>query len=225
MAVRHSSQVCGRPRMTGGAQQVAAIEEQARVDVPRQAEQAAGAIDRRHDIGVEDAGEVVVARDAGAGHPLVERLQRAEGAELGQPGVAELAEVGQGVAGEGGQKLLVRRRPGQLLHPNLHARVALAKGREQLDDHFGFAPHGPEIERALGVGPAAAAAGERAGDQRHRAPADLSDRPAAPVAAGRRAGPGHHASWSSQPPVNPARARPRRSGAQLRMSSQTSWLR
>ena len=109
-----------------------------------------GAIGRRHDIGVEDAGEVVVARDAGGGHPLVERLQRTEGAELRQPGVAELAEVGQGVAGEGGQELLVRCRPRQLLHANLHGRMALAKGREQLDDHFGLAPHGPEIERALG---------------------------------------------------------------------------
>jgi hypothetical protein len=178
----------------------------------------------RHEIGVEDAGEVVVARDAGSRQPLVERLERAEGAELGQPGVAELAEVGQGVAGEGGQELLVRRRPGQLLHPNLHAGVALAKGGEQLDHHLGLASHGPEIERALGVAPASAAAGKRAG-QRRRTPADPADRLATPAASRRGARPGHHASWSSQPPVNPARARPRLSGAQLRMSSQTSWLR
>ena len=116
--------------MTGGAQQVAAIEEQARVDVPRHAEKPAGTIGRRHDIGVEDAGEVVVARDAGGRQPLVERLERTEGAELGQPGVAELAEVGQGVAGEGGQELLVRRRPGQLLHPDL-ARPGGARERSR----------------------------------------------------------------------------------------------
>ena len=152
--------------MTGGAQQVAAIEEQARVDVPRHAEKPAGTIGGRHEVGVEDAGEVIVARDAGAGHPRVERLQGTEGAELRQPGVAELAEIGQRVAGECGQKLFVRCRPWQLLHANLHGGMALTKGREQVDDHLGLAPHGPEIKRALGVGLAAPAAGERAG-QRH----------------------------------------------------------
>jgi hypothetical protein len=54
--------------MAGRAQQVAAVEEDARVDVPRQAEEAVAAR-RRHDVGVEDAGEVVVARDAGVRAP------------------------------------------------------------------------------------------------------------------------------------------------------------
>jgi hypothetical protein len=153
--------------MAAGAQQVAAIEEQARVDVPRHTEQA-GWHHRPAGMTLVSRmpAEVVVARDAGAGHQRVERLQRTEGAELRQPGVAELAEIGQRVAGECGQKLFVRCRPWQLLHANLHGRVALTKGREQVDDHLGLAPHGPEIKRALGVGLAAAAAGERAG-QRH----------------------------------------------------------
>ena len=208
--------------MTGGAQQVGAIKEQARVDVPRDAEQPVAAVGRRHHVGVEDAGEVVVARDAGGSDPRVERLERTEGTELRQPRVAELAEIGQGVAGEGRQELFVRCRPWQLLDPNLDGRMAPMERSEQIDDHFGLAPHGPEIERALGV-LAAAAAGERAGERR-RAPADSSERPAPPVGACRGAL-GHQASRSSQPPANPARARPRRSGTHLRMSSQTSWFR
>ena len=80
-------------------------------------------------------------------HRRVERLERVERAELGQPGVAELAEVGQRIAGVGGQQLLVRRRPRQLLHAHLDVRMARTKRRQQLGDDLGLAPHRPEVER------------------------------------------------------------------------------
>jgi hypothetical protein len=49
------------------------------------------------------------------GDAVVERLERVERAELGDPCVAELAQIGQRIAGVCGQQLLVRGRPRQLL--------------------------------------------------------------------------------------------------------------
>jgi hypothetical protein len=149
-----------RLRVPGGPQQVAAIEEQAGVDVPGQAVQAVAA-GCGHDVGVEDAGEVVTAIDAGGPHARVERLERVEGDELGQPGVAELAQVGQRSAGVGGQQLLVRRRPRQLLHVDAGAWMPRMEVGQQLGDDLGLAAHDPEVQRPLRiVGTAAAGAGQ-----------------------------------------------------------------
>ena len=145
--------------MAGGTQQVGAVEEHAGVDVPRQAEQAIAAR-RGHDVGVEDAGEIVVARDAGVRHPRIERLERVERGELGQPCVAQLAEVGQRVAGVGGQQLLVRRGPRQLLHDDADAGMPRMEFGQQFGDDFRLAAHRPEVQRAARI-VAPPAAGER----------------------------------------------------------------
>ena len=108
MAVRHSAQLCGG----AGGRRHGACRYGRR---GRGCRRTTARRERCRRVGMtlvsQDAGEVVVARDAGARHARVERLERVERGELGQPGVAELAEVGHRVAGVGRQQLLVRRGP------------------------------------------------------------------------------------------------------------------
>jgi hypothetical protein len=143
----------------------------------------------------------------------IERLERVERAELGQPRVAELAEVGKRIPGVGRQQLLVRRGPGQLLHAHANVGMAGMKCRKELGHDLGLPPHRPEVEGAVRVvGTAAAGDGEcgRAGRQlQQRLPARLAPR----LVRAHGAGPVAQAVLASQPPSNPARCRPRRSGS------------
>ena len=108
----------GEPR---ARQPIGAEEHEPRVHVPRDTVQRA--VDP---VGVPDAGEVVVrADDRGGVGVAVERFERVQRVELGDPRVAELADVGGRVAGERGEQLLVRGGPRQLLDLDADARIGL----------------------------------------------------------------------------------------------------
>ncbi len=70
----------------------------------------------------------------------------AERGEFGHPGVAELAKVGERIAGERREELLVRGGPRQLLHLHVNLGIAPLELGQQLLDHLGFAPHEPEVQ-------------------------------------------------------------------------------
>ncbi len=144
-----------RPR-----QQVAAVEEQPRVDVPGQRPD--GAVD---DVGVPDAGEVVLGvHHRGAFDPRVEALQRAERHELRDPGRSELEDVRHRLADVGGEKLLVRRAPGDLLHADAEAGMFALELRHQLGHHLALAAEGPELDGGPVLGAAPAAERQQRGD-------------------------------------------------------------
>ena len=152
-----------RPRarrvvVAGLGQQVLAVVDQARVDIPRYAHQLA--VDH---VGVPDALEVVLRVDHG--RVLHERLQRGQCIQLGElrhPGVAELAHIRQAIGRECGQQFLVRGRPWDVLHIHLDAGVFSLEFVDQLADHLRFATHRPE---AYGGG---ARLGTGAADHRQR---------------------------------------------------------
>jgi hypothetical protein len=155
----------------------------------------------------------------------IERLEGIERDELGQPGVAQLAEVGQRVAGIRRQQLLVGSRPWQLLHPHLDLRKPRAKRGQQLGDDLGLATHRPEVHRAVRTVASAAAGDGQEGRARRERLQRLPSWFARGLVQAHGAGTVPQLALASQPPSNPARSRPRRSGTQLRMSSQTSALR
>ena len=130
------------PGTAGRLDQIAAVEEQARVHVPRDAPGPAV-----EDVGVPDAGEGIAGdRRRGPRDPLVERRQGMQRDELRNPGVAELGGVGRGVADEGGQQLLVRRGPGDLLHLDPDVGVERLELRHQLAHHLPLAAEPPEAD-------------------------------------------------------------------------------
>ena len=119
------------------------------------------------------------------GEPRVERLERAQRHELGDPGVADLEDVGHRAADERGQQLLVRRAPRDLLHAHAHAGVAALELRHQLRARP--RPRGPS-PRARSV-PGAALARGRSSPPAGRAAAPSAPHATAAGAACRRAGP------------------------------------
>ena len=100
--LHRSAPVCPRRRHLGVAcfrENVRSIEEHPCVDVPGNA-----VGDAVNDVGAPDAREEIRARDIrGFRHAGVERLERIECDELGNPGVAEHGDVGRGVADERGE--------------------------------------------------------------------------------------------------------------------------
>ena len=144
--------------------------------------------------------------------PRLQRLQRVERRELGDPGVAELRHVGRGVAGERGQQLLVGGAPRQLLDAHVESRM--------LAREIGAAARPPPRPRA--PSPRSAACVHRAALQPASASAHAPATPAQQAAArpvadrhGRDGAAARHQSSSSQPPVKPARCSPRRRCTQL----------
>ncbi len=96
----------GTPSTAGACQQVAAHEQQPRVDVPRHADGAG----RRCGWSARCRRSSRPRTIGGAStQHRVQRLDRAQRGHLGQPGVADLRDVGRGVAGECRQQLFVRR--------------------------------------------------------------------------------------------------------------------
>ena len=197
--------VFGHRRDAAAREQIAAVEQQPRVDVPRHAVQRALDL-----VGAPDALEVIVGNDAGGIGPRLQRLERAERGELGDPGVAELRDVGRGVAGEGRQQLFMRRAPRQLFDAHAQRRVLALERGEQLAHHLAFAAHRPEAQRRIAR--CACAAGRR---DRRRAERNGARQAGAAQRArhNRRRCSRPHQPWSSQPPVKPARCRPRRNCA------------
>ena len=124
------------------AEDVAAIEEDARVDVPGDAVQRA--VD---DVRGPDAREVVLLVDAlrlrDEGGQVVER---AHGRELGDPGVSHLREVGRRITDVRGEQFLVRGAPRDLLDDDLDAGIAPLELGDQIRDHFPLAPKPPELD-------------------------------------------------------------------------------
>ena len=161
-------------RVTGFGKQVAAVEQQARIDVPRHAEQRA--VDA---VGLPDAAEVIGRLDGGRGSDArIERLERVQRDELGHPRVAELAQIGRGPARECGEELFVRRAPRQLLDIDVDAGVrTLELGHERCDD-LAFAAHRPEPDDVRIVVPRAAA-GDGADERGEQEPAAAGTQPAA----------------------------------------------
>src|SRR6185312_5935849 len=95
---------------SGGVEDVAPIEQKTRVHVPRNAVHLSA-----DDVGVPDAGKKIMRVDRRSRDRSVERLECAERDEFGNPGIAELTEVGRGVAGKRRQELFMRGGPRQLL--------------------------------------------------------------------------------------------------------------
>ncbi len=96
---------------------------------------------------------------ARAGDERIERLQRIERHELRHPGVAELGDVGLGLADVSREQFFVGGGPGDLLRADVHAGVGPFKVGEHLLDHFAFAPQAPELELDARRGRAAGQSG------------------------------------------------------------------
>jgi hypothetical protein len=108
----------------------------------------------------------------------------AERDELRQPRVPELHHVRHRVADVGGEELLVRRAPRDLLHADMDAGSAALERRHELRDHLTLASHRPELDDGLGVAATRAAGADRAGAADHgrcqRRPPPPSARPRSP---------------------------------------------
>jgi hypothetical protein len=197
-------------------QQVAAVEQHARVDVPGHAVNHV-----RDHVRVPDAlEEVLGARLGRARDPRVQRLERVQRDELRNPRVAELRDVGRGAADVAREQLLVRRRPRDLLNFDLDAGVRALEVLDELRDDLALAAHRPEAQ-VHGLLPRAAAGAARGGERNaergaeceiaarastERLPRASRAHPVAPrFARAHRGAP----LASSQPPWNPARRRPR----------------
>jgi len=131
-----------RAREAGGGEDVAAVEEHARVDVPRDAVQLPA-----DDVRGPDAGEVVALFD----HRRRELLERAHGHELRDPGVAYLRHVRRRLTHVRGEQLLVRCGPRDLLHDDVDAGIGVLELGDHSRDDFPFVAHGPEFEAFAGV--------------------------------------------------------------------------
>jgi hypothetical protein len=112
------------------------------------------------------------------------------------------------VADAGGEDLLVGVEEWDLLHLDADTGVAALEVGHQILDHLPFAAQSPEMESDAGVLPRAA------GDDDHQ----RDDQELGPAAQGAVAS-------SSQPPVKPARFKPRMTWGFLRIAFQTRPLR
>ena len=136
---------------------VGTIEEDARIDVPRHTVSPSA-----HDVRGPDPGKVVRFRDRSRSRrPVGQILQRPHLGELRDPGVSHLGDVGCGVSDEGCQQLLMRRRPWDLLHDDMHCGIAPLEFRNHVDDDFSFAPQSPEFDLFAMI------AARRAGEGEH----------------------------------------------------------
>ena len=120
------------------------------------------------------------------------------------------------VAGERRQQLLVRRGPRQLLDFDADARIGALELGKQPNDDLTFAPHRPEADDG-DVGRALLAA-----RQRKQREGSEHQRRGETASAGATA---HCVVAVSQPPVKPARSRPLRTYAFLRITLQMRPLR
>ena len=87
--------------------------------------------------------------------------------ELRQPSVAELCHIGQRVAGECGQKFLMRGGPGKLLHLDADARMLALEIRHQLANDLALAAHRPEAHDGVAARALAAPAEARRHAEQH----------------------------------------------------------
>jgi hypothetical protein len=157
IAARQVSQSRGGSETRPG-HQVGAIEENPRVHVPRDAVE--GAVEN---VRLPHAGKIRGRRNRRRGRdPVVQLLERADRRKLRDPGVAELRQVGRGLSDEGGEQLLVRRRPRDLLDDEVQGRVLALEIRDEAFHVLALAPERPENQRLPRRGAGTAAAGAAA---------------------------------------------------------------
>ena len=101
------------------------------------------------------------------GNARVQRLECAQRGKLRHPGIAQRADIRQGITGKGGQEFLVRGRPGLLLQLDADLRMQAAELGQHLADDFTLGSHGPEAHQRTLVGALARARAqhERPGDE------------------------------------------------------------
>ena len=182
--------VLGRGVEAGPRQQILAIEQQPRVDIPGRGHGAAGDF-----VGLQHGRKLVgqQVRRLGRG-----RRQGADGGQLRHPGIADLADVRQRGPGIGGQQLLMRGRPRQGLDRDPDARIAALELGHQLADRPAFVAHGPEAQHGLAVTTRGAG---RSRPSRHQGQSATSI----------KMGPGRRQTHPFiQPPVKPAMSSARR---------------
>ena len=75
-----------------------------------------------------------------------EVVEGTDGSELRHPGVPHVREIGRGVADEGREELLVRRRKRDLLDDDVNARIAPLELGDEARHELAFAAEGPELE-------------------------------------------------------------------------------
>src|SRR6185437_1623801 len=137
-------------------QQVLPVEQEAGVHVPRNPEHGV-----TQDVGRPDALEVVVRGDTRCA--LDQGVEWDDGIErdvFWYPGVAELGDVGGNVTDVGGEQLLMRRGPRDLLYVHVHPGMLGLELRHHLLGDLALAPHPPEVDDDVGRGWAAAAGAE-----------------------------------------------------------------
>src|SRR5258706_5087271 len=196
-----SLQCRGHGLVSSASEQVAAIEEEPRVHIPRHA--VGDAIEH---VRVPDAAEDGGAREPPAREPRIERRQGPQRAELRDPAVPELAEIGERAADVRGEQLLVRCGPRDLLHAHVDPGVLALEVTDELAHDLALASHGPhpQLDRAR---PALAAASGTPREQyRDRDPAERAPHRLPALAAPRPSGGGE----PSQPPRKPPAMSPRR---------------
>ena len=198
----------GRNGHAGAVEQIAPVEQEPRIDIPRDTVHRA-----RDAIRIPDPAEEIARIHRGSCKGGIEGFECAERHEFRNPRVAELANVGRGVAGERRQQLFVGRGPWQLLDGDANARMRALELREECSHHFALPSHCPEADdgdvgRALAAADQARAHGEKRREQTATAGAA-----------------GHCTVAVSQPPVKPARSRPRRTYGFSRITFQMSPLR
>ena len=201
-----------RRREPGVLQEIATVEQEARVDVPRDAIQLA-----LDPVRVPDTSEVVVRLDdRRRGREPIEWFERVQRHEFRDPGVPQLAEIGSRVPGKRGEELFVGRRPRQLLDLDVDVGMCTFELGQELGDHLTLAAHGPEPDDGVARGRRVATRG-----QRQCSRYDKEDRPGPqcfPIGL-------VHGATASQPPEKPACSRPRRRYGFLRMTRQIRALR
>ena len=122
----------------GGAQTIAAEEQQPGVDVP--GHRPGAAVDP---VGGGDAGKLV---GVTAGQAIVQRSDGTQRHQLGHPGGARLEDIRHRAADERGEQLLVGGAPGDLLDPHPYLRMGALERRQELLHHLPFPAHRPETQ-------------------------------------------------------------------------------
>ena len=131
-----------RPVEASLGQDILAVEQQSGIDIPGHRQQTAIDSASSQNAGKDIIGDRVIG---------LQRRNRLQRRKLRYPGVAELDHIRQRITGEGGQQLLMRGAPGDLLHLHPHAGMASLELRRQALHRLPFPTHGPERKRSAGV--------------------------------------------------------------------------
>ena len=101
--------------------------------------------------------------------------------QLGNPGIADLRNVGCGFADKGGEQLFVGGGPRDLLHPHFNVGVFAFEVRDHLPHYLPFAAEPPKFELHVVLGRLVAAAGCPKGQERQEQAGYLKALPGPPL--------------------------------------------